>query len=30
MASDARIQTFLQTWRSIFPGALDMDVYQEV
>ena len=30
IASDMRMQTFLQTWRAMFPGALDMDVYQEV
>jgi hypothetical protein len=30
MASDARMQVFLQTWRTMFPGALEMDVYQEV
>ena len=30
VASDIRMQTFLQTWRTMFPGALDMDVYQEV
>jgi hypothetical protein len=30
MASDARIQTFLQTWRTMFPGALETDVYHEV
>jgi hypothetical protein len=30
IASDARMQTFMQTWRSMFPGALEMDVYQEV
>jgi hypothetical protein len=30
IASDMRMQTFLQTWRTMFPGALDMDVYQEV
>src|ERR1700689_1222678 len=30
IASDVRMQTFLQTWRAMFPGALDMDVYQEV
>jgi hypothetical protein len=30
IASDARMQTFLQTWRTMFPGALEMDVYQEV
>jgi hypothetical protein len=30
LASDMRMQTFLQTWRTMFPGALDMDVFQEV
>jgi hypothetical protein len=30
MASDARIQTFLQAWRTMFPGTMEMDVYQEV
>jgi hypothetical protein len=30
LASDARMQTFLQTWRTMFPGALEMDVLQEV
>jgi hypothetical protein len=30
MASYVRMQTFLQTWRSMFPGALEMDVYQIV
>jgi hypothetical protein len=30
IASDMMMQTFLQTWRVMFPGALDMDVYQEV
>jgi hypothetical protein len=30
IASDARMQTFLQTWRTMFPGALEMDVFQEV
>ena len=30
IASDARMQSFLQTWRTMFPGALEMDVYQEV
>jgi hypothetical protein len=24
------MQAFLQTWRTMFPGALEMDVYQEV
>ena len=30
IASDARMQTYLQTWRSMFPGALEIDVFQEV
>jgi hypothetical protein len=30
IAGDARMQTFLMTWRTMFPGALEMDVYQEV
>jgi len=30
LASDARMQAFLQTWRSMFPGALEMDVFQEI
>ena len=30
IASDARMQTFLQTWRTMFPGTLEIDVFQEV
>ncbi len=30
IASDARMQAYLQTWRTMFPGALEIDVYQEV
>jgi hypothetical protein len=30
VASDVRMQAYLQTWRTMFPGALEMDVYQEV
>ena len=30
MASDPRMQAFLQTWRSMFPGALEIDVFQEI
>jgi hypothetical protein len=30
IASDARMQVFLQSWRSMFPGVLEIDVYQEV
>jgi hypothetical protein len=30
IASDPRMQAYLQTWRTMFPGALEIDVYQEV
>jgi hypothetical protein len=30
MATDLRMQTFLQTWRAMFPGAVEIDVYQIV
>jgi len=30
IAGDARMQTYLQTWRAMFPGALEIDVFQEV
>ncbi len=30
IASDARVQAYLQTWRTMFPGALEIDVFQEV
>ncbi len=30
MASDARFQAYLQVWRTMLPGALEIDVYQEV
>ncbi len=30
IASDARMQTYLQTWRAMFPGAVEVDVYREV
>jgi hypothetical protein len=29
IASDPRMQTYLLTWRTMFPGAMDLDVYQE-
>ena len=29
MASDAKMQAFLQMWRTMFPGAIEIDVYQE-
>jgi hypothetical protein len=30
LAGDVRMQTFLQTWRTMFPGAMEVDVYQIV
>jgi hypothetical protein len=30
IASDPRVQNYLQTWRSFFPGAVEVDVYKEV
>ncbi|HZC57349.1 MAG TPA: hypothetical protein VE396_15105 [Xanthobacteraceae bacterium] len=30
IASDARMQVYLQAWRTMFPGALEIDVFQEV
>lgn len=30
LAGDARMQAFLQGWRAMFPGGLEIDVYQEV
>ena len=30
IASDPRMQVYLQTWRNLFPGAPEIDVYQEV
>jgi hypothetical protein len=30
IASDVRMQTYLQAWRSVFPGAVEVDVYKEV
>jgi hypothetical protein len=30
LASDARMQTFLSAWRAMLPGALEIDVYQDV
>ena len=29
IASDARVQAYLQSWRAMFPGAIEVDVYQE-
>jgi hypothetical protein len=30
IAGDPRMQTFIQTWRSMLPGAIEIDVYEEV
>ena len=30
VASDPRVQTYLQTWRSLLPGGIEIDVYREV
>ena len=28
IASDPRVQAYLQGWRSMFPGAIEIDVYK--
>jgi hypothetical protein len=30
VASDPRVQAYLRTWRSLLPGSIEIDVYQEV
>jgi len=30
VASDMRLQAFITAWRSMLPGALEIDVFQEV
>ena len=30
IASDPRLQGFIQGWRAMLPGAVEVDVYQEV
>jgi len=30
VASDPRLQASMQTWRSLFPGSVEIDVYQEI
>jgi hypothetical protein len=30
VASDPRVQGYLQSWRSLFPGGVEIDVYEEV
>jgi hypothetical protein len=29
VASDPRVQAYLQTWRSLLPGSVEIDVYQD-
>jgi len=29
VASDPQVQAYLRTWRSLFPGSVEIDVYQE-
>jgi hypothetical protein len=29
IASDPRVQAYMQTWRSMFAGAIDVDVFRE-
>jgi hypothetical protein len=30
LASEPMVQAYLQTWRSLFPGAVEIDVYEDV
>jgi hypothetical protein len=30
IASDARVQTYLQAWRAFMPGAVEVDVYRDL
>jgi hypothetical protein len=30
LAGDPRLQTFLQAWRSMFPGTVEADIFREV
>jgi hypothetical protein len=30
IASDPRLQSFVQAWRAMLPGAVEVDVYQDV
>ena len=30
MASDPRVQAYLQTWRTMLGGAVDVDVFEEI
>jgi hypothetical protein len=30
IAGDPRLQTFLQAWRQIFPGTVEIDIFREI
>jgi hypothetical protein len=30
VAGDPRVQAYLQTWRALLPGSVEIDVYQEM
>ncbi|MEW6449273.1 MAG: hypothetical protein AB1490_01385 [Pseudomonadota bacterium] len=30
IASDPRVQTYIQGWRAMFPGAIEIEVFQDV
>ncbi|MBM3530967.1 MAG: hypothetical protein FJX62_23055 [Alphaproteobacteria bacterium] len=30
LASDPRVQAYMQAWRTMFPGSIEIDVYKEV
>jgi hypothetical protein len=30
IAGDPRVQAYLQAWRAMFPGAIEIEVYKEV
>jgi hypothetical protein len=30
IASDPRVQAYLQAWRAMFPGAIEIDVFKEI
>jgi hypothetical protein len=30
LASDPRVQAYLQAWRAMFPGGIEIDVYREM
>jgi hypothetical protein len=30
LASDPMVQNYLRTWRALFPGAVEIDVYEDI